>query len=251
MNDLPEPAIASPNIPMPRPQAIDDGRFWPIARPVGPGARRVPAAGSASGSASGADVASGERLDADDEQHDRDDRDGDERDPVELAGERDVVGRPAEPGEVRQRRQRRDRRLVAVDDEAAEHDRARDTRRRAPADERREGERDGARGDRRAGTARWRSRAADSVEISSPGRPLTELADDEQPDEDTTTAAIAWPVRWREQLLERDPAARRSRVAATNSMLPRRASTASVPDRARIAQRLTMIGKNEPYLYWR
>jgi hypothetical protein len=40
-------------------------------------------------------------------------------------------------------------------------------------------------------------------------------------------------------------------VAATNSMLPRRASVASVPERARIAHRLTMIGKNDPYLYWR
>ena len=36
MNDLPEPAIASPNSPIPTPQAIDDGRFWPTARPVGP-----------------------------------------------------------------------------------------------------------------------------------------------------------------------------------------------------------------------
>jgi hypothetical protein len=40
-------------------------------------------------------------------------------------------------------------------------------------------------------------------------------------------------------------------VAATNSRLPRRASDASVEDKARIAQRLTMIGKNDPYLYWR
>ena len=36
MNDLPEPAIASPNRPMPMPQAIDVGRFWPTALPVGP-----------------------------------------------------------------------------------------------------------------------------------------------------------------------------------------------------------------------
>jgi len=36
MNDLPEPAIARPNRPIPMPQAIDVGRFWPDARPVGP-----------------------------------------------------------------------------------------------------------------------------------------------------------------------------------------------------------------------
>jgi hypothetical protein len=36
MNDLPEPAIARPNRPIPMPQAIDVGRFWPTARPVGP-----------------------------------------------------------------------------------------------------------------------------------------------------------------------------------------------------------------------
>ena len=63
-------------------------------------------------------------------------------------------------------------------------------------------------------------------------------------------ATIAWPVRWAKSF----SSAMRRRVialAATNSRLPRRASAASVADSARIAQRLTMIGKNEPYLYWR
>jgi hypothetical protein len=40
-------------------------------------------------------------------------------------------------------------------------------------------------------------------------------------------------------------------AAATNSRLPRRASAAKVPDRARIDHRLAISGKNVPYLYWR
>ena len=36
-------------------------------------------------------------------------------------------------------------------------------------------------------------------------------------------------------------------AAATNSRLPRRASPASVPDRARIDHRAAMSGKNGPY----
>jgi len=44
--------------------------------------------------------------------------------------------------------------------------------------------------------------------------------------------------------------ARASGAVATNSRLPRRASFASVPERARIDQRLTTSGKNVPYLYW-
>ena len=42
-------------------------------------------------------------------QRDRDHGHDPDRGPVELAGERDVVGRPAEPGQVRERSQRGDR----------------------------------------------------------------------------------------------------------------------------------------------
>ena len=49
--------------------------------------------------------------------------------PVELAREREVVGGPAEPGQVGERGERRDGALVAIQDEAAEHDRAGDASR--------------------------------------------------------------------------------------------------------------------------
>jgi hypothetical protein len=85
--------------------------------------------------------------------------------------------------------------------------------------------------------------------ISSPGNPLTDRPTTNRAAK-TTRATIAWPVRWAESF---SSAIRRRDVAvvATNSMLPLRASVASVPERARTAQRLTMIGKNDPYLYWR
>ena len=53
-----------------------------------------------------------------------------------------MVGRPAEPGEVRERCQLGDRRLVAVEQEAGEHHGTGDARGRPPADEGRQRERE-------------------------------------------------------------------------------------------------------------
>ena len=53
-----------------------------------------------------------------------------------------MIERPAEPGQVGERGKLGDRQLVAVEDEAAEHDGTRDPRRRPPADQWRECEGD-------------------------------------------------------------------------------------------------------------
>ena len=185
MNDLPDPAIARPNRPMPeapgerRRQVLADRAPDRAAQPDEGArqARRRDRAGRA-------DVAPRERLDADDEQDDRDERDRDERRPVELARERDVVRRPAEPAQVRQRRESRDRRLVAVDDEAAEHDRAGDPGRRAAADERRQGERHGARREREQAQPDRVAGGRLQPRSRRPAGPLTVLPDDDERQED-------------------------------------------------------------------
>ncbi len=55
------------------------------------------------------------------------------------------------------------------------------------------------------------------------------------------------PVRWPDSFSSAMRALEMG-AAATKSRLPRRVSEASVPDRARIDHRLTMSGKNVPYL---
>ena len=82
------------------------------------------------------EVAAHEGLDADGAQDDHDDRDEDQRRPVELAREREVVGGPAEPGEVGEWGEARDGALVAIQEEPAEGDRAGDAGRRSAAEER-------------------------------------------------------------------------------------------------------------------
>src|SRR5438034_1241089 len=92
-----------------------------------------------------ADVAADERFHADGHENQGHDCDRHERWPVVDAGQRDVIRRPAEPGEVRDRGEARDDRLVAVEDEATERDRAGDRQRGAAPEELgdREGERPG------------------------------------------------------------------------------------------------------------
>ena len=141
MNDLPEPAIASPNRPIPMPQAIDEGRFWPIPRPVGPWSPT--SARGRLGVGIGLVAPISRRANASTPTTKRINETtatGSERRPVELARERDVVRRPAEPGQVRQWRDRRDRGLVAVEDEPAEHDGPGDTGGRSAPHERRQRE---------------------------------------------------------------------------------------------------------------
>ncbi len=87
-----------------------------------------------------ADVATDERLDADDQERDREERDDRDRRPVELAGQRDMGRGPAPPGQVRERREGRDRVAVAIEDEPGEHDRPGDADGGAAADELGQGE---------------------------------------------------------------------------------------------------------------
>ena len=169
------------------------------------------------------EVAPDERLDADREQDDRQRRRRDERQPVELAGEREVVRRPAEPGQVRERRDGGDGGLVAVEDEAAEHDRAGDADRRATAQERGDGERERRPRRARAAPARSRSRRPPSTEISSPGRPLNGAAGD---DEGRGTrgpiakvSAARWPNSFSSAIRRRRDRRRRDELQAAAARL--------------------------------
>ena len=81
----------------------------------------------------------------------------------------------------------------------------------------------------------------------SPGSTATVFPTTTRPTKISTTAttiATMWPSSFWTAI-----ARRVTGVAATNSMLPRRASPASVPDSARIDHRLATSGKNVPYLY--
>ena len=91
-----------------------------------------------------------------------------QRCPVELAREREVVGGPAEPGEVGEWGEARDGALVSIQEEPAESDRAGDASRRSTAEDGRQRERH-----RPAASARRPSQiaypAAASTRNASPG----------------------------------------------------------------------------------
>ena len=150
------------------------------------------------------EVAAHERLDADRAQDDHDDRDEDQRRPVELAGQRQVVGGPAEPGEVGEWREARDGGLVAVEEEPAERDRAGDAGRGATAEERGQRERDGPGGQRQEAEP---DRVAGGGVRRESRRPAASRRRRRRSRSRRRSTAIAMHERRHvaEQLLERDP----------------------------------------------
>ena len=119
-----------------------------------------------------------------------------------------MVGRPTEPGQVRERGESRNRGLVAVEDEAREHEGTGDADGRAATQERGDGEGDGARDERQESEPdRVAGGRGDRDRVTGQRR---ERADDEEGEEDQRRSDrdhrdVA------EELLERDPAASQRR----------------------------------------
>ena len=174
-----------------------------------------------------------------------------ERRPVVRVGQRDVVRRPAQPAEVGQRRERRDRRLVAVDDEAAEHDRPGDAGRGAAADERRQGERDGTRREGEQGQPDRVARGRLRPRSRRRAGPLTVCADEHERQEDHERGDRQARRRAPNSFSSAMPAARQrgrgDELEAAAARLERRAS----PTGRGSTTGSRSAGRTSPYLYWR
>ena len=153
------------------------------------------------------------------EQRDRDQREQGDRRPVVLAGQGDVVEGPAPPGQVGERRQRRDRRLVAVEDEAGEHDRPGDPGGAPRPTNGPEGEGQAARRPATEARARSRSRRPRTL-ISSPGSVANAAPRERDRQERRRGRPSRASGRGRTASRGATPTSR-SPVARTNSRLPR------------------------------
>ena len=115
-----------------------------------------------------------------------------------------MVGRPAPPGQVRERGEGRDGRLVAVEEVSAEQDGSPDRGRATPADERPEDERDRARGKGHDAEPQGEPDGRLDRDLVAGQAGEGHRADDAA--EAMTTTMIAIPVDVGGELLERDAA---------------------------------------------